>query len=118
MIEGIEILSQKTLYTMDAWSSIGLMFIFFGMICLIGTISLFFDKKYTDWTGTIVFLILTIILSLMAYGCLSLSGGPEPYQQYKVLISDTVKLKEFTEKYAIINQVGKVYTIIEKVKEP
>lgn len=40
---------------------------------------------------------------------------PSKYEtEYKVTISDEVSMNEFTEKYEIINQDGKIYTIRER----
>lgn len=38
------------------------------------------------------------------------------YNEYKVTIDDTVSLNEFNSRYEIIEQEGKIYTIIEKEK--
>lgn len=34
--------------------------------------------------------------------------------EYKVIIDDNVSVNEFIEKYEIIDQEGKIYTVIEK----
>lgn len=40
---------------------------------------------------------------------------PSKYEtEYKVTISDEVSMNEFTEKYEIVDQDGKIYTIREK----
>ena len=36
------------------------------------------------------------------------------YTEYKVTIDDSVSFTEFTEKYEIIDQEGKIYTVKER----
>ena len=38
----------------------------------------------------------------------------EEYPTYKVVISDTVSMNEFMDRYEIINQDGKIYTVKER----
>lgn len=43
------------------------------------------------------------------------AGEPKEYEtQYKVTISDEVNFNEFVEKYEVIEQDGKIYTVREK----
>ena len=43
------------------------------------------------------------------------TGDPIEYEtQYKVVIDDSVSMNEFIEKYEIIDQEGKIYTVREK----
>lgn len=51
-------------------------------------------------------------------GALSGSWFSQPTEyttEYKVIISDEVSLNEFNEKYEIIGQDGKIYTVRERV---
>lgn len=42
-------------------------------------------------------------------------GIPTEYEpQYKVTISDEVSMNDFLEKYEIVNQEGKIYTVRER----
>ena len=45
-----------------------------------------------------------------------LSLPAEYTTEYKVIISDEVSMNEFNEKYEIIEQDGKIYTVRERVK--
>ena len=43
------------------------------------------------------------------------TSTPSEYEtQYKVVISDEVPMNSFLAKYKIINQEGKIYTVVEK----
>lgn len=69
-----------------------------------------------DWElGIIIFLVVFIAGGLFGtlVGCTT--GEPIEYEtQYKVVIEDSVSMNEFTEKYEIIDQDGKIYTVREK----
>lgn len=41
----------------------------------------------------------------------------EYYETYKVTISDEVSMNEFMDKYEILNQDGKIYTVKERVTD-
>lgn len=41
----------------------------------------------------------------------------EYYPTYKVTISDEVSMNEFMDKYEILNQDGKIYTVKERVSD-
>ena len=66
--------------------------------------------------GVTIFLIVFIVGSALfgtMVGCST--GEPTEYEtQYKVVIDDSVSMNEFTEKYKIIDQEGKIYTVREK----
>ena len=45
-------------------------------------------------------------------------GIPTKYvTEYKVIISDEVSMNEFTERYEIINQEGKIFTVREREEQ-
>lgn len=44
-------------------------------------------------------------------------AGIEYYPTYKVTISDEVSVNEFMNKYEILNQDGKIYTVKERVAD-
>lgn len=70
-----------------------------------------------DWgLGVIIFLVVFIAGGALfgtLVGCTT--GDPIEYEiQYKVVIDDSVSMNEFIEKYEIIDQEGKIYTVREK----
>lgn len=62
------------------------------------------------------FLLMFIVLGLMIYD-LGTETKVGEYIEYKVTISNEVNFNEFNDKYEILNQEGKIYTIKEKDKE-
>lgn len=61
-------------------------------------------------------LVIGVILALPA-GTITthITSTPSEYKtQYKVTILDDVSLNEFNERYEIIDQEGKIYTVREK----
>ena len=87
-----------------------IIFVIFAVIGFITSLST------DDWSD----LLISVTIGLVA--CLLLGmivGGinrtPTEYEtQYKVVVSDEVSMNEFMEKYKIIDQEGKIYTVREK----
>lgn len=105
-IKGIEVLSKSEIKEpTETAMVIGIVigFIFFSMVyCLID------DNQIGQIVGGIIFLLIFIIAMVS-------SIRPTGEYKYKVTIDNTVSLTEFYEKYEIIDQEGKIYTI--KFKE-
>lgn len=121
MIEGVEILSQSevALITGMNWTVFG---IFLGLSIIIGVVVAFWSVDPVDvgdWIMWVVVVSMFVILgtalgSLIGYT----KGNSTKYEtQYKVTISDEVQMNEFFERYEIIEQDGKIYTIREKTNE-
>lgn len=56
--------------------------------------------------------ILAILFGILVGG---ITSTPISYEtQYKVIIDDSVSMNEFLDKYEIIDQEGKIYTVREK----
>ena len=62
----------------------------------------------------VVMVMLSLVAGFMGYIVIDELANPIP--TYKVAISDSVGLKEFHERYEIINTDGLIYTIKEKEK--
>lgn len=59
--------------------------------------------------------LLGLILGLIFGAAAARNSQPLEYEtQYKVTISDEVKMNEFLEKYEIIGQEGKIYVVRER----
>ena len=107
MMEGVEILAEKAVYFYEPNWLPGL--IVFIIIFIIGLIISIHEREE-------IFLIFGVIIGivcgfLMLY--FSATPGEIDYIEYKVIVSESVSLSEFTDKYSIINQEGKIYTIKE-----
>ena len=110
-MNGVEILSSETIYNtiLPEWCfivGIILMFIFF--------ISTFICLAEDFNTGIWICCILTI-----GFMIFSGVGGMENknsihHIEYKATIDDSVSLNEFLDKYEILDQEGKIYTVKER----
>ena len=96
----------------------------FGITLFISVVISFFIGSYmaitkSEWVYFIVIPILGVIAGVL-FGLMA--GGlfaqitDEVETSYKVLVSDEVTLNEFLDKYEIIDQEGKIYTVRERGK--
>jgi uncharacterized protein YacL len=117
-MSGVEILSQETIYeTAFPW---WLIFIFAGVGLIIGiiiTIIHYIDYSFFD-PADLVIIFLGIILGAW-FGTLVMfiseyKTDTIDHIEYKVTIDDSVSMNEFLDKYEIIDQEGKIYTVKEK----
>lgn len=111
MIDGIEILSQEII---TESTGLGLKIFFIGSVISLVLGILLSVFYFEDPTG--------IAIGLLGL-CLCLAVGvitdnayqiPTDRYEYKVIIDDNVGLLEFYERYKIIDQEGKIFTIREK----
>ena len=110
-MNGVEILNSETIYNTflpEVWLGLGLMF---GFICVglfVWSISEGYD--ILPWIF-IVFVVVCIVIG-------SLGGTPNKndisHIEYKVTIDDSVSMNEFLDKYEILDQEGKIYTVRER----
>lgn len=114
-ITGVEILAIEEVAINFAfnwaafWIAAG---VTFGICLIIG-----FIVGLTDgWSCFGICVVLGIIFGGIL-GAIAGAGEQKPTEyeaHYKVTISDEVSMNEFTEKYEIIDQDGKIYTIRER----
>ena len=110
-MNGVEILSLETIYNtiLPEWCLVlGLLGAF---ISIYVTIQLFVDGyDIAPWISLAVVIAFTVVTIL--------SGIPNKnnvdYIEYKVTIDDSVSMNEFLDKYEILDQEGKIYTVKEK----
>ena len=119
-MNGIEVLAIQEVATKFAfnWTAFWIMFgVIFGICVLVGIIT---SLSSDDWSNLLYSIIMGVIIGWF-FG--AMVGGkalhtPVAYEtQYKVTVSDEVPMNEFLEKYEIIDQEGKIYTIRERNKE-
>ena len=118
MIKGIEILSQSEVGTDISinWAAFGAVLglsIILGVVCAFWCFS---PHELDEWIVSVLMILIFVIIGVV-FGVLLgyATGDPVKYEtQYKVTISDEVQMNEFLEKYEIIDQDGKIYTIREK----
>ena len=115
-MRGVEILATeevvtKTLYN---WGAFAICFIIILAIFFIAGVIISFNEN--DYYFVILFTAIGLILGTVPSSIIGEGMGiPSEYTtQYKVTISDEVQLNEFNERYEIIEQEGKIYTIRER----
>ncbi len=110
-MNGVEILSSEIIYNtvLPEWCigvSLGCGFIF----VILGVISM--AKEHC--IGCILS-ILAIVASIVVTGLSDTYNKNSIHHiEYKVTIDDSVSMTEFMDKYEIIDQEGKIYTVKEK----
>lgn len=85
----------------------GIMWLGFGIWCASDTDSILAGLLIGFLVGTVAFLVTA-----------GVSMKPTEFiDTYKVIISDDIKLNEFYERYEILEQEGKIFTIKEKTED-
>ena len=116
-MSGVEILAtEEVAIAWESWSWEGFLSTI-GLVFLVTLIVSVLVGVLDDWRlGATIFLI-AFIAGGSLFGTLvgRTSGEPVEYEtRHKVIIDDSVSMNEFTEKYEIIDQDGKIYTVREK----
>ena len=109
---GVEILSSETIYNTFIFESLN----FISMILGIGFLMIFLllfiacpdDSIITDMFGVLG----VICITLCVFGSFTNTNSID-YIEYKVIIEDSVPMNEFLNKYEILDQEGKIYTVKE-----
>ena len=110
---GVEILAMEEVVTAYAFNWKGLMFITCAVIfCgILGAIS---NSPYSAFKGALVGMAIGLLLGGIIGQLPAWTTLPKEYEtQYKVTISDEVSMNDFLERYEIISQEGKIYTVRE-----
>ena len=110
-MNGVEILSTTTIYNTvlpEYWLGIGLVVGFAFVACMAACFA----------SNRIIAGLICIALALGS-GIVGSLGGTYSktdinHIEYKVTIDDSVSMNEFLDKYEIIDQEGKIYTIKER----
>lgn len=115
-MNGVEILASSEVVVEAAfnWSIFKILLGLTVGFCLMIGISLALMHK--DWTELVAFICIGLIVGSL-FGALfgRLAQIPLAYaKQYKVTISDEVRLNDFLEKYEILDHEGKIYTVRER----
>lgn len=112
-MEGVEILATSEGATGFEPNSLAFITVF--AFCIIWGIAIGFKEKEYGLgalIGGIIGICAGLVVALVV-GVVEI----EYYSTYKVTISDNVSLNEFTQKYEILDQDGKIYTVKEKTTD-
>ena len=110
-MKGVEILSSETIYNtiLPEWCFI------VGMV--LGTVSLLVGlllaADYYHIAGVIVAVFAVVCFVFATLGVIS-NENDISHIEYKVAIDDSVSMNEFLDKYEILDQEGKIYTVKER----
>lgn len=112
MMEGIEILSI---------GEIGINPVFNWPIAIIGGVLVGLIPAFVAGIGdeSIGLFLVTFILCAPFFGAIcgfSIEKYTDTAPTYKVVISDTVSLNEFYDRYKVLEQDGKIFTIMERTQ--
>ena len=115
---GVEILSSAEVVAARAhWNWINF-WIVIGIAFVVASVAgLLFALSEDDMMAFLAMFIAVFIVGGSISGCVvgMNTGEPTAYEtHYKVTIDDSVSMNEFLDKYEIINQEGKIYTVKEK----
>lgn len=117
-MNGVEILTSNEVvvaYEKFNWSNFGIAIgLIAGIAIIVGLIagSVNYDCEIGIMVSAVVFIVFTVIIGMPVGG---LTGEPTKYEtQYKITIDDSVSMTEFLDKYEIIDQDGKIYTVRER----
>ena len=109
-MEGVTILN-----TVEFSNSDGILFL---IVCAIGLITTIICMIALFKDGDLVKGVLAAIISAAFASCLLFVAfvmiHPPESDEYEVIISDEVSFSEFTAKYEIIEQRGKIYVVRER----
>ena len=112
--KGIEILNTTEITTTEHFWAVVILLIL-GIFVMSVSIYLVLETEKPS------FLLLSLIGGLFMIGSNTIKGSnfnqPTGTYKYQVTIDDTVSMNEFMEKYEILDQQGRIYTIKFKEKE-
>jgi hypothetical protein len=116
-MEGVEILNETVVYvTKYCWHIIWIMAVIIGVIVFLlkawsyGVFCIDSDSIAALIMGTIYGALIGALLMIE----FPVDTDEIDYITYQVTISDEVSMDEFNEKYEILDQEGKIYTVKEK----
>jgi hypothetical protein len=120
---GVEILAAKEVacafvFNWSAfWIAFGITFVISSIIMLYCLLTDCYNNKREIVVIVILCVFLATIFSTLMGGLFAdgiLPKATEYETHYKVIIDDSVAVNEFNEKYEIIDQEGKIYTVRER----
>ena len=113
MLEGIDILSKTMIKDTPNWASLMAVLSFGGLIVFIGLVITVIEDGYLPLFYIFIILIL-INGGLLWFSIDHFDSIDTGRYRYEVVVNDDVSLTDFYEKYDVVDQEGKIWTIEEK----
>ena len=115
-MSGVEVLNVETITTITGgfnWElCIGI--VFFGALIGFLTGLSISPEPFSPAVGVLIGFFGGVLIGILGGICFKTPVIEKVETQYKVIVSDEVSINEFLEKYKILDQEGKIYTIVEK----
>lgn len=116
-MNGVEILSSETIYKIGYYS--WPVWVMVAIVFAIAIITFVYSRHKNDRIDSLLYSLMALAISLMILGLpmemLSQHKTDEILDvRLKVTIDDSVSMNEFLDKYEILDQEGKIYTVREK----
>lgn len=116
-MNGVEILNQSNIYETDVhwW----ILIVCAGAGLLVGLIASIRDWRKYGFDASYIVLTFMLTLACSFFGLIVTLATEHntdtiDYIEYKVVISEDVRLNDFLDKYEILDQEGRIYTVKEK----
>lgn len=115
-MSGVEVLNVETITTTTGgfnWE-LCLGIVFFGaLIGFLAGLSIS-PEPFSPVVGVLIGFLGGVLIGILGGICWRTPVIEKVETQYKVIVSDEVSMNEFLEKYKILDQEGKIYTVVEK----
>ena len=110
-MNGVEILSSETIYNtiLPGWCGAIALILMVASCACAGVFS-GYSKIGLTITSCVLIVVSIVVMTLTLLS----NHNSINYIEYKVTIEDSVSMNEFLDKYEIIDQEGKIYTVKEK----
>ena len=111
---GVEILAMEKVVTEYAFNWQLYLITLAVAVVLCGIIGIVAGIPYDMWTGALVGMGIGLICGIIVGQVPAWTTLPkESETRYKVAITDEVKMSDFTARYEILDQEGRIYTVRE-----
>ena len=111
---GVEILSKQEIYSSNIWIVLICIFALIGTLIFV---ILFGNSKRNIVLSINLVCMIVCFITFVTFVIIDVSTDylkDYSHTEYKVTIDDSVSMNEFLDKYEILDQEGKIYTIREK----
>ena len=115
-MNGIEILSSAEVVAATACNTTACAIAFWVCLTFFIGLGIYLSIVNYDWSCLCLSIVVGVVISLLVLVAVcNITEYPVAYEnQYKVTIDDNVSMNEFNEKYEVVSQEGKIYTIRER----